>query len=83
MAETKRKLSTAPLADTLDGTERLFAVQDGATKAVLTSQLAELAGVTKAAILAALGIDQFDVTADDITIGKDGKIIILPLSTPE
>lgn len=36
-------------------------------------------GATKASILAALGIDQFDVTSTTVTIGLAGKIIILPL----
>lgn len=82
MAEERKKLSAAPLASTLTGAELLYTVQGGVTKKSTPAQVAAYVGsiaITKAAILAVLGIDQFDVTADSITIGLDGKIIILPL----
>lgn len=51
-----------------------------ATATALTAEAAaRAAGDTKASILAALGIDAFDVTADDVTITKGGKSITLPL----
>jgi len=82
MADERKKLSAAPAASTLTGVELLFTVQGGVTKKSTPAQMAAYVGsaaLTKAAILAALGIDQFDVTANDITIGLNGKIIILPL----
>lgn len=81
MPEERKKLSEASAASALTGVELLYCVQGGVTKKATPAQLAAFVGAatTKADILALLGIDQFDVTADDITIGVGGKIIILPL----
>lgn len=57
-----------------------------AASGVLTTwtdyRLAPVGGVTKAAILAALDIDSWSWSGDSLTIGRDGKQIILTLETP-